>query len=183
MRREALCLARMGPADTTPRCTLADDHPRADLVGTSVDRSGTVACGSSPAASPVGDRAGRGASAGGSLFTSRPGSFFTSVEAIDQVIFFAVGLTWSVVMFYAAHEAMHVTRPTRFRSTGSTACSGPREANPSRHLAWLRHGLLGRQGRESAAALYPAMGSCSSCLPRVPRLPDHSSTRAITPRK
>ncbi len=36
------------------------------------------------------------------------------VPPIDQLIFFAVGLTWSVVMFYAAHEAMHVTRPTRF---------------------------------------------------------------------
>lgn len=30
------------------------------------------------------------------------------------VTFFGVGLVWSVVMFHAAHEAMHVTRPTLF---------------------------------------------------------------------
>jgi sterol desaturase/sphingolipid hydroxylase (fatty acid hydroxylase superfamily) len=33
---------------------------------------------------------------------------------VTQAVFFSVGLLWSVVMFYGAHEAMHVTRPTAF---------------------------------------------------------------------
>jgi sterol desaturase/sphingolipid hydroxylase (fatty acid hydroxylase superfamily) len=32
--------------------------------------------------------------------------------ASKQVVFFVGGLAWSVVTFYGAHEAMHVTRPS-----------------------------------------------------------------------
>lgn len=39
------------------------------------------------------------------------------VPAIHQAIFFVVGSVWSLVMFHRAHEAMHVTAPSRFHAS------------------------------------------------------------------
>jgi sterol desaturase/sphingolipid hydroxylase (fatty acid hydroxylase superfamily) len=36
------------------------------------------------------------------------------IGAVAQVVFFVGGSAWSVLMFYGAHEAMHVSRASRF---------------------------------------------------------------------